>query len=110
VDGESSTPAAIIAAVNALHVVGYGQSLWAIAIAYGVKIDATRGLNNLPAGSTDIYAGEWLVICCVPVTKTAPAGEAPVGETPTPSETAPAPTSIPVTLLETESPAAACQA
>jgi len=45
-----------------VHVVGYGQSLWSIAIAYGVKIDDIRNMNGLIAGSTDIYAGQKLVI------------------------------------------------
>ncbi len=45
-----------------VHLVGYGQSLWSIAIAYGVKIDEIRTLNGLVPGSTDIYAGQKLVI------------------------------------------------
>jgi len=45
-----------------IHVVGFGQSLWAIAIAYGVKIDEIRQWNNLPAGSTLITSGQKLLI------------------------------------------------
>lgn len=45
-----------------VHEVGYGQSLWSIAIAYGVKIDAIRTLNGLAPDSTDIYAGQRLLI------------------------------------------------
>jgi hypothetical protein len=45
-----------------VHEVGYGQSLWSIAIAYGTKIDFIRGLNGLIPGSTDIYAGQRLLI------------------------------------------------
>ncbi len=45
-----------------VHIVGYGQTLWAIAIAYGVKIDDIRALNGLPEGSTDIYEGQKLII------------------------------------------------
>jgi len=43
------------------HEVQYGQTLWAIAIEYGVKIDEIRALNNL--GSTiEIYQGNRLLI------------------------------------------------
>ena len=45
-----------------VHVVGYGQSLWQIAITYGVHIDDIRALNGLPAGSTTIYEGQKLII------------------------------------------------
>lgn len=45
-----------------VHEVGYGQALWSIAIAYGVKIDEIRELNGLPPGSNEIYAGQKLVI------------------------------------------------
>ena len=43
------------------HEVQYGQTLWAIAIAYGVKIDEIRALNNLGT-TTDIYQGDRLLI------------------------------------------------
>ena len=43
------------------HEVQYGQTLWAIAIAYGVKIDQIRALNNL-GSTTDIYQGNRLLI------------------------------------------------
>ncbi len=58
-----------------IHVVGYGQTLWAIALAYGVKINDIRAMNNLSANSTDIYAGQKLVIRCVPVTPTPAASQ-----------------------------------
>ncbi len=45
-----------------IHTVGYGQSLWAVAIAYGVKMDQLRDWNSMAAGSTDIYAGQKLYI------------------------------------------------
>ena len=78
---EKSTPDANGAIV---HQVGYGQSLWSIAIAYEVKIDEIRTLNGLAFDSTDIYAGQKLVI--------RPAGSAqqPVGpesETPAAAQT-----------------------
>jgi LysM repeat protein len=47
---------------SVVHVVGYGQALWSIAIAYGVKINDIRRLNNLPFDSTHIYTGQKLII------------------------------------------------
>ena len=44
------------------HVVGYGQTLWAIALAYSVKIEQIRAWNNIPADSSDIYAGQRLLV------------------------------------------------
>ena len=46
-----------------VHVVGYGQTLWSIAIAYGVKMDEIRNLNGMAADDTSIYAGQKLLIC-----------------------------------------------
>lgn len=43
------------------HEVQYGQSLWAIAIEYGVKIDEIRALNNLGPG-IEIYQGDRLLV------------------------------------------------
>ena len=43
------------------HEVQYGQTLWAIAIEYDVKIDEIRSLNNLGA-TTEIYQGDRLLI------------------------------------------------
>ncbi|MBN1452325.1 MAG: LysM peptidoglycan-binding domain-containing protein [Anaerolineales bacterium] len=43
------------------HEVQYGQTLWAIAIEYGVKIDEIRALNNLGA-TTEIYQGDRLLV------------------------------------------------
>ena len=43
------------------HEVQYGQSLWAIAIEYKVKIDEIRALNGL-GSETDIYQGDKLLI------------------------------------------------
>ena len=44
------------------HMVGYGQTLWAIALAYSVKIDQIRAWNNIPEDSSDIYAGQRLLV------------------------------------------------
>lgn len=64
-----------------VHAVGYGQSLWSIAIAYGVKIDAIRALNGLAPGSTEIYAGQKLVIQQAGAATPDPSSEPTVEET-----------------------------
>jgi uncharacterized protein YkwD len=43
------------------HEVQYGQTLWAIAIEYGIKIDEIRALNNL-GPTTEIYQGDKLLV------------------------------------------------
>ena len=45
---------------DVIHEVRYGQTLWDIAIKYGVKIEAIRQLNDL--SSTDIYTGQKLLV------------------------------------------------
>ena len=74
-----------------IHTVGYGQSLWAVAIAYGVKMNQIRDWNSMAAGSTDIYAGQklyiiapahiWPTLTASPVGKS---GSADSGQTMTP--------------------------
>ncbi len=56
---ETSTPLPDGAIV---HVVEPGQTLWSIALSYGVTIDEIRGQNDIPPGSTEIYAGQKLII------------------------------------------------
>ena len=85
-----------------VHAVGYGQSLWSIAIAYGVKIDEIRTLNGLAPGSTDIYAGQKLVIRQAGAASPVTSGEPDAGETPAPIPTNPPP---PPTLRPTETSA-----
>jgi len=46
---------------SVLHVVKPGETLWLIAITYGVKIDDVLKLNNIPKDSP-IYPGQQLVI------------------------------------------------
>jgi uncharacterized protein YkwD len=43
------------------HEVQYGQTLWEIAIEYGVKIDEIRALNSL-GPTTEIYRGDKLLV------------------------------------------------
>ncbi len=77
VPARSGTPAAadlasqyIFAVVTAtpqdngklVHTVRQGQSLWAIAMAYGVKIQAILDANGLSADSPTIYTGQKLLI------------------------------------------------
>ncbi|MBN2678269.1 MAG: LysM peptidoglycan-binding domain-containing protein [Anaerolineaceae bacterium] len=45
---------------DVIHEVRNGQSLWSIAIAYGVRIEQIRRLNNL--SSTEVYTGEKLLV------------------------------------------------
>jgi hypothetical protein len=53
-----------------VHVVGAGQTLWAIALAYGVKVDDIRKMNGIGAEDVTIYVGQALVIRCMPLTPT----------------------------------------
>ena len=46
---------------SVIHQVQSGQSLWSIAIKYGVKIDSIRRLNNISPDGT-IYIGQKLII------------------------------------------------
>jgi hypothetical protein len=61
-----------------IHVVQSGQTLWSIAIAYGIKIEDLRRLNNL-YGNT-IYEGQKLLITRLP---TATPTSVPPTDTPT---------------------------
>ena len=47
---------------SVVHVVGYGQTLWSIALSYGVTIDDIRRLNSIGADSVVIYPGQQLLI------------------------------------------------
>lgn len=59
-----------------IHIVKYGETLWSIAIAYGVSIDEIRQLNGLGADSTVIQIGQKLLIrMAYTITPTAPEGE-----------------------------------
>ncbi len=96
--GEATSPAfvPILTATpqpdgSIVHKVASGETLWSIAVSYGVKIDEIRRLNGLPADSTYLYVGQDLFI------RQADSGSAtPGSETTTPSEDP--------TVTETQSP------
>jgi uncharacterized protein YkwD len=83
-----------------IHEVQAGQSLWQIAIEYGVKIDQIRALNQLSAEYM-INPGDTLVIMTVgtptpvPATPTAPPTITSTIEPPPTTEPAPSPTLTP---------------
>lgn len=78
---------------DVIHEVQQGQSLWAVAIAYGVKIDQIQQLNNLT--SHEIWAGQKLL---VQKGATQPVPTPTGTPSPTPRETAvPTPTEKPDT-------------
>lgn len=78
-----------------IHIVGPGESLWGIAVSYGVTMDAIRGLNGMAASDTTIYEGQRLVIRTgVQALSPTPTGAQPTTPTPPPSPT-PTPTRTP---------------
>lgn len=91
-----------------VHVVGAGQSLWSIAIAYGVKIADILKLNNLNANTQVVYAGQKLTIRKAnPATQTPgiTATHPPATKTPTVSPIPGTPTPVPTeTVTPTTTP------
>ncbi len=84
---------------DVIHEVRSGQSLWAIAIAYGVKIDDIKRLNNL--SGNDIYPGDKLLI----KKDVAPTPLPPLETiTPAPTVTATPSATITPTLVSTATP------
>ena len=78
-----------------IHIVGPGESLWGIAVSYGVTMDAIRGLNGMAASDTTIYEGQRLVIRKgVQALSPTPTGAQPTSSPPPPSPT-PTPTRTP---------------
>ncbi|NSW51969.1 MAG: LysM peptidoglycan-binding domain-containing protein [Anaerolineae bacterium] len=69
------------------HEVKNGQTLWAIATAYGVSEERVIGLNNLNANNPVIYAGEKLLVDIVdpPVATATPAPTVTGSPTPLPT-------------------------
>jgi LysM repeat protein len=47
---------------SVMHVVAAGETLWSIAVSYGVKVDDIRRLNNLGADTVIISPGQQLLI------------------------------------------------
>lgn len=98
--GEATIPVAIVSTANemgaVLHVVEPGQTLWQIALAYQVKVEEIRRLNNLGSDNT-IYVGQKLLIR---------RGITPTPPTPTPTRTLDPSTSTPLPPFElfTETP------
>ncbi len=89
--GEAVIPVVVISTPNengeVLHEVQAGQTLWQIAIEYGVKIDEIKSLNNLTDNT--IYPGETLLIKVEAIGATATLMASPT-VAPTISPTAPA--------------------
>lgn len=105
------------------HEVGYGQTLWDIALAYELTLEEVRLLNNMAPDSTDIYAGQKLLIrlpgtpYVTPTSaETAAAqatGEAQATQTPQPTPTltpTPHPTMALAALVTTQTATPAVQA
>lgn len=78
------------------HIVQYGQTLEAIATAYGISVVELRTLNGLAEGASDIYIGQSLII----------RKAQPPTETPTLTPTTPPPTRTPriITPIMTPTP------
>lgn len=69
-----------------IHVVSSGETLWSIAITYGVTIDEIRRLNRLADDSTFIYVGQKLMIRPAYTLTPTLAGDAPGSHTGTPAQ------------------------
>jgi len=96
-----------------IHIVGPGESLWGIAVSYGVTMDAIRGLNGMAASDTTIYEGQRLVIRTgVQALAPTPTGAQPTSLTPLPLPSAtPTPTRTPTrTPAPSHTPTATPQA
>ena len=77
---------------DVVHEVRHGQSLWSIAIAYGVKINQIKLLNNLT--SNEVYTGQLLL---VQKSATQPVPSQTAAASPVLSQTSKSPESTPTT-------------
>jgi uncharacterized protein YkwD len=88
-----------------VHEVGYGQSLWAIALAYGVTSARIRELNGMAPDDSAIWAGQWLLIVPAGLVTPTPA----LAKT-SPTAAAPPATRTVPTLAPSRTPAAGATA
>lgn len=74
------------------HTVKDGETLWSIAVSYGVTVAQLRDLNGMADDATEIYTGQTLLVrLAFTVTPTSPVTETPAASaTPEPTQTAPA--------------------
>ena len=85
-----------------IHIVYPGESLWGIAVSYGVTMDDIRGLNGMAAADTTIYEGQRLVIR---IGVQPPLAPTPIGAQPTSQTPLPLPSATPTpTLAPTRTP------
>jgi len=88
---------------SVIHVVGVGETLWGIAVSYGVTIDDIRQLNNLGTGAVIINPGQQLLIRPADASAPAPAS-APTSVPPEAAPTTPAAATVTPWVSETASP------
>jgi LysM repeat protein len=95
---ETSTPAAD---GTVFHVVGEGQTLWDVAVSYGVTIDDLRRLNNLAGDSTVIQPGQKLLIRPAGASASSPGSstQSTVTESPTATLASSSPTALSAQLV-----------
>jgi LysM repeat protein len=113
---ETETPAPFIPLVtntpladgSIVHVVASGDTLWQIALSYGLKVSDILALNGLSPSSNSIYVGQRLIIRLpVTATPTIPAtATATATRQPTRTARPPTPTRVPTwTVTPSPSPA-----
>ena len=89
---------------SVIHVVQTGQSLWAIADAYGIAMADLLALNGLTEDDA-IFPDQELIIVAASIQETVPPTESPEIEEPTPTLTpTPAPTDTPAATQVTMTP------
>lgn len=100
---EAPNPVAVVSTPNAdgdvIHEVQVGQSLWQLAIAYNVKIEEIKGLNNL--FDNNIHPGSKLLIKRGAATSTVPVTETSIGSAAVNSIVTPSPLTTATSMLPT---------